>query len=229
MKNSLGNPAIGDAFYPRIQEIKKLYGALKSGASIYLSAPRRVGKTSILKYIEQFPEHDYNFVYIISEYVESDSEFFKLIFEAMLNSEAINRLSRISAQFRNVASGIMDRVKKVYNIELREKGETDYYLLLIELLSNIKSEHGHLVILIDEFPQTIQNILNRSGQNVVERFIQKNRVLRHHPDLDNKVQFIYTGSLSLYPMIEQVTQLATVNDLRTVELEGLPYDDAEDF
>ena len=37
MKNSLGNPAIGEAYYPRDREIKKLYRSLKSGASISIS------------------------------------------------------------------------------------------------------------------------------------------------------------------------------------------------
>jgi len=229
MKNSLGNPARGDAFYPRDREIKKLYRVLNSDTSIYLSAPRRVGKTSILKYMEEFPEANYYFVYVITESVESDNEFFKVVFETLLNSRAINNLSKLSAGFRDVLYGIMDKVKKVYNVELRERGETDYYDLLIELFSHVKNDLGHLVIQIDEFPQTIQNILNNTNKDVAERFIQKNRTLRHHPDVTGKIQFIYTGSLSLYPMVEQVTQLTAVNDLRTVELGALTEVEAGDF
>jgi len=229
MKNSLGNPARGDGFYPRDKEIKKIYRVLSSGASIYLSAPRRVGKTSILKFMEEYPEDGYYFVYIITESVESDNEFFKVIFEALLNSDAINKLSKVYAEFRDAVAGIMDRVKKVYNVELRERGDTDYYDLLIELFANVKKDLGHLVVQIDEFPQTIQNILNISGKDAAERFIQKNRALRHHPDLADKIQFIYTGSLSLYPMVEQVTQLTAVNDLRSVELQALSVAEAGDF
>jgi AAA+ ATPase superfamily predicted ATPase len=229
MKNSLGNPARGDAFYPRDRELKKLYRVLKSGASIYLSAPRRVGKTSILKYMEENPEQDYYFVYVITESVDSDNEFFKVIFEALLHSDAINSLSKVSVQFRDVVSGIMDRVKKVYNVELRERGETDYYELLIELFASVKKDLGHLVLQIDEFPQTIQNILNREGKDIAERFIQKNRALRHHQDVADKIQFIYTGSLSLYPMVEEVTQLTAVNDLRAVELQAFSLEEATDF
>ena len=75
------------------------------------------------------------------------------------------------------------------------------------------------MILIDEFPQTIQNILNKEGARAAERFIQKNRVLRHHKHVLDKVRFIYTGSLSLHPIIEKVTSLTAVNDLMTVEVE----------
>jgi hypothetical protein len=123
----------------------------------------------------------------------------------------------------------MDRVKKVYNVELRERGETDYYELLIELFASVKKDLGHLVLQIDEFPQTIQNILNREGKDIAERFIQKNRALRHHQDVADKIQFIYTGSLSLYPMVEEVTQLTAVNDLRAVELQAFSLEEATDF
>ena len=67
MKNSLGNPARGEAFYPRESEVQKIYRVLAKGTSIYLSAPRRVGKTSILKHIEEFPQEGYFFVYVITD------------------------------------------------------------------------------------------------------------------------------------------------------------------
>lgn len=229
MRNSLGNPARGEAFYPRDKEIRKIYKVLSTGTSIYLSAPRRVGKTSILKHIEEFPEANYYFVYIITESIELENEFFKTVFEELVKSEAINKLAKVSVAVKDTIAGILGKVKKVYNVEIRESGETDYYEILVELFSNIKEEHGRVVLLIDEFPQTIQNILNKDGKEVAERFIQKNRELRHHRHLQDKINFIYTGSMSLYPMVEQVTQLTAVNDLRTVEVEPLSTEQAKDF
>jgi hypothetical protein len=229
MKNSLGNPARGDAYYQRGKEVNKIYRVLKSGASIYLSAPRRVGKTSILKYIEENPEQNFYFIYIITESVDSQNEFFKTIFEDLLKSEAINKLTQISTMFKDALANVLGKVKKVYEIEIREAGETDYYEILIELFSNIKAEHGRVVLLIDEFPQTIQNILNTAGEKAAEAFIQKNRELRHHKHLHEKINFIYTGSMALFPLVEKVTSLVSINDLRTVEVEPLPLALAKDF
>lgn len=229
MKNSLGNPARGDAFYPRDKEIRQIYRVLRTGTSIYLSAPRRVGKTSILKHIEEFPEASYYFVYVITESIEVENDFFKTVFEELVKSEAINNLAKVSVAIKDTIAGIIGKVKKVYNVEIREAGETDYYEILVELFSNIKAEHGRVVLLIDEFPQTIQNILNKDGIHMAERFLQKNRELRHHKHVQDKINFIYTGSMSLYPMVEQVTQLTAVNDLRTVEVEPLSKEQAKDF
>jgi len=229
MKNSLGNPARGEAFYPRETEVRKIYRVLEKGTSIYLSAPRRVGKTSILKHIEEFPKEGYYFVYVITESVDSEIEFFKVIFEALIRSEAIGKLSKLHDSIKNGLEAILGRVKTVYNVEIREKGETDYYQILVELFENVKEEFGHVVILIDEFPQTIQNILNKEGQGAAQHFIQRNRELRHNKHVIDIIHFIYTGSMSLYPLVKKVTELTAVNDLRTVEVNPLSEVDAQDF
>lgn len=229
MKNSLGNPARGEAFYPREPEVRKIYRVLDKGTSIYLSAPRRVGKTSILKHIEEFPRERYYFVYVITESVDSENEFFKVIFQALIRSEVIGILSKLYDSIKGGVEAVLARVKSVYHVELREKGETDYFQILVELFENIKEEFGYVVILIDEFPQTIQNILNKEGQEAAQHFLQRNRELRHNKHVIDKIYFIYTGSMSLYPMVEKVAELTAVNDLRTVEVNPLSNPEAQDF
>jgi len=229
MKNSLGNPARGEAFYDRTLEIKKIYRVLNASTSIYLSAPRRVGKTSILKYLEEFPKSNNYFIYVITESVDDSNDFFKVIFEAVINSDAIKKLQQISTSITSFIAGLMGKVKTIYKVELREGEESDYYEILVELFSHIKAEHGRVIIMIDEFPQTIQNILDKNGAAAAESFIQKNRELRHDKHTQEKINFIYTGSVSLFPMIEKVTSLTSINDIKTVEVNPLTRDEALDF
>jgi Predicted ATPase (AAA+ superfamily) len=229
MKNSLGNPARGDGFFQRDKIIKRIYRVLDTGASIYLSAPRRVGKTSILKKLEESPADRYFFVYIITESVYDNNEFFKVLFEELLKSEAIKRFAKVSATFKEMLSTVLSRVKSIQNIELREGEEAEYFELLIDLFENITNEHGRVVIMIDEFPQTIQNIFESSGKSSAETFILKNRELRHHKNVQEKINFIYTGSVSLIPMVEKVTALTSINDVRTVDVDPLDFADAKLF
>lgn len=229
MKNSLGNPARGEAFYDRGNEIKKIYKVLDTGASIYLAAPRRVGKTSILRHLEEYAQVGYHFVYVITESVDDENVFFKVIFEQLLKSDAIKRLSKTSAQVKQTLNAIIDKVSSIQGVELREGKEPDYYDLLIELFTNITSDLGRVVVMVDEFPQTIQNILDKSGKEAAQKFIQRNRELRHHENVIEKTSFIYTGSVSLFPMIQKVTSLTAINDLRTVEVNPLEPKDAKIF
>ena len=51
MKNVIGLPARGENFYQRTREVAKVTQALANGNNIQITAPRRVGKTSILWYL----------------------------------------------------------------------------------------------------------------------------------------------------------------------------------
>ncbi|PSL50243.1 hypothetical protein CLV51_1011587 [Chitinophaga niastensis] len=48
MKNVIGLPARGENFYQRTREIEKVIQSLSNGNNIQITAPRRIGKTSIL-------------------------------------------------------------------------------------------------------------------------------------------------------------------------------------
>lgn len=229
MKYSLGNSARGEGFYFRPREIRKIYRAISGNANIYLSAPRRVGKTSILKHLEEFPEDGFYFVYTITESVDSTNDFFKVIFEELIKSKAINTLSKVSNSLKNFLADILQKVKSFQGVELREGEEPNYYELLLRLIENMENKYGRIVIMIDEFPQTIQNILDSNGLDEARSFIQLNRELRHQKDLEDKVSFIYTGSISLFPMIEKITSLTAVNDLKTIDVMPLTVEEAKDF
>ena len=63
MKNVIGQAATGEDFYPRDLEIKHIYQRLDAGGNLYLNAPRRVGKTSIMLNLLKNPKPGYHFVY----------------------------------------------------------------------------------------------------------------------------------------------------------------------
>jgi len=229
MKNAIGNPARGEAFYQRNKEIKKIYEILNSKTSIYLAAPRRVGKTSILMYLEDNPKPGFTFIYIITESVYDKNEFYKIIFEEVLGTDVIKGLAKASAKFQQSITGLLDKVKNIKGVELREGQEPDYYKLIVELFSHVSDKVEHIVIMVDEFPQTIQNILDKEGSIEAQNFIQSNRQLRHEKNLLKKVSFIYTGSVSLLPLVEKITELTAINDLRTLTVEPLSETEAKDF
>lgn len=221
--------AWGDGFYLRPPEIRKIYKAIRVNANIYLFAPRRVGKTSILKHIEEFPVAGFYFVYTITGSVGPNNDFFKVIFEELIKNKAINNLSKVSNSLKNFLSDILQKVKSFQGVELREGEEPAYHQLLLQLIDTMENKYGRVVIMIDEFPQTIQNILDSKGLDEARNFIQLNRELRHQKELEDKVSFIYTGSTSLFPMIEKITSLKAVNDLKIIEVEPLSTEEAKDF
>ncbi len=229
-KPSLGNPARGNAFFPRKREIEKIFDLLEINANIYLSAPRRVGKTSILKYLEDTDnEGGYFFIYVITESVYSVNDFFKVLYNDLIQSKAIRNLAKLSSGLTNLLSTVINTVDEVGGVKLKEQEEPDYHQKFIDLLSKIDKGIGRVVIMIDEFPQTIHNVNKQHGENEARRFIQLNRELRHHKVTEEKIAFIYTGSIALHPRVEKIASLTDINDVITVEVQPLTRTDAKEL
>ncbi len=67
MKNVPTQVVRNEDFYPRPKILNKIYRRLESKSHIFLAAPRRVGKTSIMRYLEDHPEGQCCFVYVMLE------------------------------------------------------------------------------------------------------------------------------------------------------------------
>ena len=229
-KPSLGNPARGSGFYPRKREIEKIYGLLEMDANIYLSAPRRVGKTSILKHLEDNnSEGGYFFIYVITESVYSVNDFFEVLYVELVKSKSIQQLAKLSKGLNQVLSTLLNTVGEVGGIKLKDKKDEDYYEKFMGLLTQIEKGIGRIVIMVDEFPQTLHNIHKEKGDNEARRFLQINREIRHDKIAEGKVSFIYTGSISLFPRVEKIASLNDVNDLITLEVKPLTRNEAKDL
>jgi len=231
IKPSLGTPARGEAFYPRKREIDKIIRALESNTSIYLSAPRRVGKTSILKFLEDSQtDSGFYFIYVITESVYSINDFYKVLYETMLKSKAIQRLSKNSKKLLDLLKQITEHVEEIPGgIKLKTAQEPDYKTLFIDLLDKIEKGIGRVVIMIDEFPQTLHNIHTEHGAVEARKLVQLVREARHYKLAEENVSFIYTGSISLFPMVEKIGSLTDVNDLHPIEVKPLTRAEATDL
>jgi hypothetical protein len=83
--------------------------------------------------------------------------------------------------------------------------------------------------MIDEFPQTIENIIEENKGSIKEAkdFLRTNRSLRQDVDFSNKVQFIYTGSIGLNSTVAKFEASSTINDIQSIHVDPLDEDDAK--
>ncbi len=231
IKPSLGNPARGDAFYPRPREVNKIFNSLEANVSIYLSAPRRVGKTSILKHLEDMDEDNgYYFIYAITESVYSVNDFFKVLYETTLGSKAIKKFSKLSQSITSVLETVKGHIEEIPGVvKLKEQEEPDYYEKFNHLLNKFEKGIGRVILMIDEFPQTLHNIYKKHGVDEARRLIQLTKEVRVNKQAEENISFIYTGSISLFPMVEKIGQLTDVNDLDPIEVKPLTREEAKDL
>lgn len=225
MKNVIGTPARGDSFFPRDREIRRVLEKLEDGNNLNIAAPRRVGKTSILLNLLDCSRGGYIYTYVDSEDVDSEAEFFKRVLQELLKTEEIRNCRKLKSLFES-SHKFLSKVKSIkvmgQGVEFAE-AETiaDRKEDLINLLSGLELEEGKgLVILLDEFPQTIQNIIDKHPKDLapVRKFLQSNREIRQNPEISRKVRFILTGSIGLNHTVAEIGMTAFINDLNSVEI-----------
>lgn len=231
MKNVVGQTPRGADFYPRDGVINKIYRRLDAGNHIFMSAPRRAGKTAIMRFMEDNPRKGYAFIYISVEDVNDMEEYFEILSEEIVESDAVSKLVRASKSAKSIFSRFADRVKKVkvMNIEVETTAkEVPLFSDEFEkLMKNLDTSDFKIVMLIDEFPIALERIEKDLGVKEATEFLHVNRTIRQRAK--RGIQFVYTGSIGLPNIARQLNSTATINDLSVIEVPALNPAQAKEF
>ena len=213
----------GENFFKRPILINKLWRKIDSASSIIISAPRRVGKTSLMRYIEDNPRDKYYIIYVITESVYNENKYYKEIVKAILNCDSIRKRDKVINSIKDLAKTIFKSIDEVGidSVKFTKTIELNYYEKFIEIMRSIDLEGHKLIIMIDEFAQTIENIQQNEGTTYAVHLLQSNRALRQNSNINNKFQFIYTGSISLEGIARRMNSSKFINDLDILKVTPL--------
>jgi len=229
MKITTGQAARGENFFKREILINKLWRKIDSSSSIIISAPRRVGKTSLMRYIEDNAKGNYYVVYVITESVYNENKYYKEIVKAILNCDSIKKRGIVINSIKDVAKNIFKSIDEVGidTVKFSRNIEFNYYEKFIEIMRTIDLEGHKLIIMIDEFAQTIENIKQEEGISHAVHLLQSNRSLRQNGDINSKFQFIYTGSISLEGIARRMDASKFINDLDILKVTPLSEEEGK--
>jgi hypothetical protein len=231
MKIITGQAARGKNFFKRSILINRLWRKIDSDSSIIISAPRRVGKTSLMRYIEDNPKNKYYVVYVITESVRNENKYYKEIVKAILNSDSIKKRDKVINSIKDLAKNIFNSIDEVGldSVKFSKTVELDYYEKFLEIMRSIDLEGHKLIIMIDEFAQTIENIQQKEGTAAAVQLLQSNRALRQNSDINDKFQFIYTGSISLEGIARRMDSSKFINDLDILKVTPLSDEEGKNL
>ena len=227
MKIQTGNPVRGKDYFKREILINKAWNLIESGNHILIAAPRRVGKTSLMYYLKDNPKDDYNFLYLDTESINNENEFFRRIVNKVLKTDFVKSSQKILTFLETHKPTIKKVGPDGVEFGVSEK---HYYLeMLTKILKSTSLQEKKLIILLDEFPETLENIINDEGKSAGRHFLQSNRELRQDPELNKNVQFIYTGSIGLENIVSKLDAMKTINDLSRLKVPPLKIEEAKNL
>lgn len=212
VNTTIGHPARGSEYFQRPQLTDKLWEKIRSGSSILLAAPRRVGKSSILFYLEDNPSKNFRPTYIDTESVNNENEYYKKLSNLIITT--LSKITRYSKMAANFTKDLAARIESI-GAEGITIGESrlNYYDEFVKLVRSLDLKGERFIIMVDEFAETVQNIFKDEGERKAVHFLQSNRTLRQLPEINKKVQFVFAGSIGLENIVETLNASATINDL----------------
>ncbi|WP_301875033.1 AAA family ATPase [Bacteroides caecimuris] len=224
ISNKIGPPVEGEDFFGRTKEIRQANRLLDSGHSLLLSAPRRIGKSSLAKrLIEEKSREGWKCVYIDLEETTTEDGFLRMVIESFYKGGI---WKQITAGMSKGLASLLGSIEKVsvgpIDLKLNRKEEQeDLYKNLKELI-----EHGQdTFIVVDELTLFL-GILNKSdgGHEKVAFILNWLRSLRQVSK--TKVRWLFCGSVGLRNFTPNLDLGYTVNDLTEFNLDELTREEA---
>ncbi len=233
MKNIPTQVARNGDFYPRPKIINKIYRRINSNSHIFLAAPRKVGKTSIMRHLEDYPKEKYCFVYVMLEDVYDIEVFYYEVMDALMKSKLLSSWSKGSKTLQDKSKSIFNRIKQINipviggGIELNQSDRQSYQKKFDELLDDLADDKTKIILMLDEFPQALENIKAKHGTETAKQFLQTCRKQRQ--TCPENVRFIYTGSIGLPYVVSGIASSNVINDLNTAEVPPMSPESAIDM
>jgi uncharacterized protein len=225
MKTITGSPARHSQFFKRPEIRKKILSAVASNENLLISAPRRVGKSSILLDLVDNPDKNYYAVFVDTEAITSSEDFFKVILQTILDADKIEAFGSFNSTIKEKLKKWTSRIAGFniagVGIELIKSEQKTYYEEFNEFLRDIKLEGKKILLLVDEFPITVEKIQDAHGVEKAIHFLSQNRALRQNPTFQEKIQYVYTGSIGLLTAVKKIKATDKINDLREIKIDAL--------
>ncbi len=196
---------------------------------VLMLAPRRVGSTSLLfKLRDDAPGHGFYAAYLSVADATSELDFVKKL------CDALAKVPEAQPAFKRLEAGPLKRLLRhtrrieagPVSLEFDDTADgagKDWTLLAEELAEALERLGNRWLLLVDELPVFISNMLSASvGTNKgVERardFLHWFRKLRNPSHIETQLRWVLAGSIGLDALVARLNLGETLYDLRPVPL-----------
>ncbi|MGZ5050401.1 MAG: hypothetical protein ACXWF8_07055 [Methylobacter sp.] len=214
-------------YQPLLDVIESITVQLSRGEHIILSGHRRIGKTQLMQHLEANAPDAFLPTYLIVESLDTVNEFYRKLISHLLDQSFLKRWDalgwNITSRFKSI--NIQELGKSV---RFGDAKPLDYHAEFCHLLE--KLEPGRpIVLMLDEFPQVLENIRENEGVQQVKKLLTTQREFRQEPRYRGKIQFLYAGSIGLQNVVEGMGYTKHINDLREVKMRPFRFDEAASY
>jgi len=226
MKRALGNWVVGDRFWDREQELALFMEYLEAGANILLAAPRRIGKTSLMR--ESARRLEDRFICLQVDLQKTHSPADAIVQLSIATRPYLSLWGKTTALFGEVMGRIAGKIESVKLDEITltlRSGITagDWQAKGDRLFEVLAESEKPVIVFLDEVPILINRLLQGpeyrptpESRQTTDAFMSwlRDNTIRHQ----GKVRLVVTGSIGLEPILHFAGLNATLNTFTSFQL-----------
>ncbi len=200
MKPNPGGTLAGEAILNREKEIESIWRALQN-QSVVVTSERRVGKTSILRKMEENPEDGWSPILYLVEGKEHPVEFVEGLYETLVEKKLLkNKFHKLKKFYTKYVGGEQIGSWKLPQIKRNWKP------LLDSIMQDIIDSGKKVLLMFDELPLMLAKFIKSGeiGPLGTMGFLDTLRELRNKYEALKNVFFIFCGSIGIHLVIKDL-------------------------
>jgi uncharacterized protein len=229
-RNIPGNVPDPEDLYGRDALLDHLWRTIAAN-NILLLAPRRFGKTGVMRHVLKQPRHGYLPIYFDLEDVDSSDEFIWRVVREVL---AQDRLRSLLQSARALPAAVRRWVKETFDevefdgarVKFREEIGGDWRTVGRRLMLELEKAGPTLIFIFDELPSMLDKVRHASNDGEARSFMAWFRSVRmQQQDELRRHRFLVGGSTGLDLILRRLSAPDTLNDFGRIYVEPLTRDE----
>ncbi len=229
LMKSVGPWVDKDRFWNREAELNALTELLKEGANIMITAPRRIGKTSLIRQVENVFHEEYICLQLDLQKCRSAADVITEL--SVATRPHLQLWGKTKSIFGNIFTGVGKAIDSLnindLSIKIRDGLLDNWQNKGTQLIEAMAEADKPVVVFMDEFPLVVNRLLKGEDfiitpQRIKETDTFLSWVRSLTIEFKGKVSLVITGSIGLEPILRQGNLSHTVNTFTPFELE--PWD-----
>lgn len=213
-KTKTGDAVTGESYLRRPKINNLFWSHIEKDSDILFVAPRRVGKTSIMKDLVATAPKKYFCIYKDVEGASTKNLFYKRVFEMLIQRlEGVRKYSKMFSSW--VSKYEITNIGKD-SITIGRK-EIDFHKAVLGVLNEVAKTGLTVILFVDEFVEVILKLRKAGKQDEAIDVLHELREIRHNSDLKNII-FIYAGSIGLHSVVKEIGRPKLINDIEPLNI-----------
>lgn len=218
-----GDAATGIKYFKRPEINRSFWDEVNKGNHILFVAPRRVGKSSIMKDLVKDCPKGFYCIYQDIEGVKTKNEFYQRLFGLILSC-----LSKAEK-----AKAILGKWTKQYSIKeitlegiKLDKKDIDYEVEVRSMIPQLKDLKINVVLFLDEFAEVINKLNKNNKAEDAVSILHTIREMRHDENFRH-FTLVFAGSIGLHLVVKSIDRPKIINDLHPIPVIPLSPEEAK--